>query len=171
MLLRFGQAEAVVNGGPLPTAAGLHLKWPFVDQVAMFDRRILALSTAPVVLAGPTPATLQGDLRYRILDPLRFYRSLGDGQVGAQRLSQLLQDGLGRAVSGAGSQASPAALDGALLDDLRARSAGLGVAVLDARVVDAAPPASTVDVVAARMQEVETQQATPATAAGDPRGR
>ncbi len=174
VLLRLGQPAAVVNGGLSPTAAGLHLRWPFVDQVALLDRRVLELETPPTEGVGAWPTALQANLRYRIRDPLRFYRALGDGQLGAQRLSQRLQDSLDRALSGGSAQGAPDArigLDKAVLSDLRGRAAGMGVEVLDAQVVDAAPPSSTVEAVSRRMQDAEARQASQIKADGEQRRR
>ncbi len=161
VLLRFGQPVAIINGGPEAKEAGLHLKWPLVDQVALMDRRIIELRSSPAELPRATPTTLQADMRYRIHDPLRFYRAVGDGPVGAQRLSQLLQDGLGRAFASAGPQGSPAArlaLDNAITADLRAQAPGLGLEIVDARVIDAAPTSSSVATLAQHMQDAETRQ-------------
>ena len=85
VLLRLGRPAAAVNDGPSPTAAGLHLKWPLVDQVAIFDRRVLEVGTSSTEAAGGSPTALQADLRYRIRDPLRFYRALGDDRPGSAK--------------------------------------------------------------------------------------
>ena len=159
VLLRLGQPVAVVNDGSAGGAAGLHLKWPFVEQVAMLDHRTQELQTSPVERAGAAPTTLQAQMRYRIADPLRFYRTLGNARLGEQRLSERLQEGLERVLPVAGGQdGGRAAAARALLDDLRPQAAGLGVELLDVRLVDAAPSSSTVEALATRMQDAETRQ-------------
>ena len=161
VVLRLGQPVAAINAGPAPVAAGLHLKWPFVDQVAMLDRRTLALVSSAVEVPGADPTDVQADMRYRICDPLRFYRGLGDARLGQRRLSGFLQDSLERSLAGAeAGQISRPALDLAVLAGLRARSAAdrLGVDIVDVRLADAAPSAATVDLLSRRMQDAETRQ-------------
>ena len=165
VLLRLGQPVASVNAGAAPVAAGLHMKWPFVDKVALLDRRTLSLQSeaAEIANAGLAPATMQADLRYRIRDPLQFYRSLGDARVGARRLAQRLQDAFSRVLTSATASESPdrwPALNQAILLDLRRQAAAqhLGVDILDARIVYGAPAPPTVEAVSHRMQDGETRQ-------------
>ncbi len=161
ILLHLGRPVAAINAGLAPTAAGLHLKLPFVDQVATLDRRTLMLSSSPVEIAGADPTQVQADLRYRIRDPLRFYRVFGDARLGRRRLSGWLQDSLERSLAGApASQGDRPALDRAILADLRTRAATArsGVDIVDARLADAAPAAATLDLLSRRMQDAEAQQ-------------
>ena len=163
VLLRLDEPLATVNAGAAPVSAGLHVKWPFVDRVALFDRRRLSLQSEPSELSGSAPTTLQADLRYRIRDPLRFYRALGDARVGARRLGQRLQDSFSRALASATptdlTNGRPA-LDNAILAHLRRQAAAqrLGVDILDVRLADAAPSPSTIETVSRRMQDDEARQ-------------
>ena len=162
VLLRLGRPITAVNGGPAPTEAGLHLKWPFIDQVAMLDRRPMELQSPAV--EGPasvTPTAFRAEMRYRITDPLRFYRALGDDRQARRRLLELLQGSFEPELSGSGAQAlaqGPAALDGAVADTVRSKAAGLGLRVFDARVVVAAPSPSTIEALSQRMQDAAVRQ-------------
>ncbi len=170
VVLHLGQPVAAVDAGPVPTAAGLHLKWPFVDRVARLDRRTLALLSQPAEMPGADPAQVQADLRYRIRDPLRFYRALGDARLGPQRLSGLLQDSLERSLTGMqAAKTDRPALGQAVLADLRAKAAAdrLGVDIVDVRLADAAPSAATVELLSRRMQDAETRQVSEIKAQGE----
>ncbi len=170
VVLHLGQPVAAVDAGPAPTAAGLHLKWPFVDRVARLDRRTLALLSQPAEMPGADPAQVQADLRYRIRDPLRFYRALGDARLGPQRLSGLLQDSLERSLTGMqAAKTDRPALGQAVLADLRAKAAAdrLGVEIVDVRLADAAPSAATVELLSRRMQDAETRQVSEIKAQGE----
>ncbi|WP_174301137.1 SPFH domain-containing protein [Caulobacter sp. S45] len=161
VLLRLGQPIAAVNAGAASTEAGLHLKWPFVDQVAVLDRGSLSLLTAPVELAGASPAAVQAEMRYRIRDPLGFYRALGDERLGARRLSERLEDGLERRLAGAAlPQDQRPVLARAILADVegQAATAHLGVDILDVRFADAPPSAATVEALSHRMRDAEARQ-------------
>ncbi len=162
VLLRLGRPIVAVNDGPTSTAAGLHLKWPFIEQVQRLDRRTLTLQTPSVERpARAAPVSFRAEMRYRVDDPLRFYRALGDERQGEQRLSQLLDDSLERGLSGIGAHdmaKASAALDEGLAADMRSKAAKLGLNILDVRLVDASPSPSTIDALSRKMQEVEGRQ-------------
>ncbi len=158
VLLRLGQPVGAINAGPASAAAGLHLKWPFVDRVVLLDRRVLALQAPP---STSSVSPVQADMRYLIRDPLRFYRTLGDGRLGGRKLAQMLQYSLDRTLAGPqGWPGARPALDGALRADLRRQvaSGAMGVDILDAHLEDASPSPATTEALASRMQAAETQQ-------------
>lgn len=72
LLLRVGKPQEVIQ------QPGLHWKWPFVDTVDYFDKRILDLDTSEQELSAANQQRLIVDAyaRYRITDPLKFYQSV-----------------------------------------------------------------------------------------------
>jgi membrane protease subunit HflC len=74
LVLRFGQPEQVVQ------SPGLHWKFPFVDTVDYFDKRILDLDTTEQEVTANDQQRLIVDAyaRYRITDPLKFYQNVRD---------------------------------------------------------------------------------------------
>lgn len=74
---------------------GLHFKWPVVQNVRKFPKRILTISDRPERVFTAENEALQVDffVKWRIVDPLRFYTSTGGAQVVANdRLSEIIKN-------------------------------------------------------------------------------
>lgn len=82
IVLQFGDPRAVV------TEPGLHWKLPFVQNVVYIDKRILSLNVPPEEIIAKDRKRLVVDAfaRYRIVDSLRFYQSVGDPRNSSNRL-------------------------------------------------------------------------------------
>lgn len=179
VVLRLGQPIAVINA-PGTNEAGLKLKAPLIDQVARFDRRSQALDAGEtdVVSADQSRFVVDGVLRYRIDDPLAFYRAVGDGDgAGGDRLSEIANAAL-RQVLGAASasdilsgQRAALAAKAQAIAAAQARAAVLGVTVLDLHIqrVDLPDPERTA--VFARMQSAQNAEAAQIRAAADAQKR
>ena len=81
------------------TSPGLQVKTPFAEQVTKFDKRLLRVDVAPASLLTSDKRNLVIDsyARYRIVDPLIFFKnlrneSLADARVGDIVNSQLRQE-------------------------------------------------------------------------------
>jgi len=68
---------------------GLHFKLPFVQKVIRYDRRVLTYDERPESFYIKTGERLTVDFyaKWRIVDPLLFYRSVGTIEVGLNRLA------------------------------------------------------------------------------------
>ncbi len=175
VVLQFSRPVAVINAGSHADGAGLHVKWPFVDQVVRLDRRVLPLQSDPIdiVTADQDQLKVQADMSYRILDPMRFYQAVGSAAAAPTRLQILVETGLRQALAGAKLQdivadRRQALMQSALADTRRQASVQkLGVKIIDVRLLDASP--SEIDAVAItrRMQDRETQQAATIRAQGE----
>ena len=87
--LRLGQ---VVRSDYEP---GLKLKWPLVENVRKFPRRILTISDRPERIFTAENEALQVDffVKWRITDPVRFYTSTGGAPIVANdRLSEIIKN-------------------------------------------------------------------------------
>ncbi len=74
---------------------GLHWKWPVVQNVRKFPKRILTISDRPERVFTAENEALQVDffVKWRIVDPVRFYTSTGGSQlVGNDRLSEIIKN-------------------------------------------------------------------------------
>ncbi len=98
------QAIVVQLGDPVRTInePGLYFKTPFIQTVLFFDKRLLDYDAAPRELLTKDKQQLVVDnfSRWRIVDPLQFYRSVRN-EAGAQsRLDDIvysnLRENLGR---------------------------------------------------------------------------
>jgi membrane protease subunit HflC len=76
---------------------GLHFKWPLVQNVRKFPRRILTISDRPERVFTAENEAVQVDffVKWRIVDPVRFYTSTGGSQeVANGRLSEIIKNAI-----------------------------------------------------------------------------
>ena len=171
LVLRFGRPVRLVNASG--DGAGLYVRWPFVDRVVRLDRRTLSLEDEPTdtTIAGGERLSLRAAMSYRIADPLRLYRSLGDGHDALDRLRSLLQASVARALASSRRQDivadRRAVLMQAALNAMRRSAEPLGVEVVDVALLDAEPTPAQAEAAARRMQDQETQQAAHVRSEGD----
>lgn len=92
LVLQFGDPKRVL------TEPGLKFKVPFVENVVSFDRRILAFD-APVeeiIASDQKRLVVDAFARFRIVDPLLFYQTVGNEAVARSRLGAILNSSLRR---------------------------------------------------------------------------
>ncbi len=133
--LRVGQ---VVEAGYEP---GLQWKFPIVETVRKFPKRILTISDRPERIFTAENEALEVDffVKYRIVDPVRFYTSTGGVMdVAQRRLGEIVQNAV---VTEFGKRTVSQAISvgrAELMRDLLGRSedaaADLGVDLIDFRV-------------------------------------
>jgi membrane protease subunit HflC len=82
---------------------GLKWRWPFVDQVEIYDKRILDLDTAPQEAIAKDQKRLVVDAfaRYKIVDPLKFYQTLRYQDGVRSRLGPIVESALRRVLGSA----------------------------------------------------------------------
>jgi len=74
---------------------GLHIKWPFVNNIRKFDRRILTLDTSPELMLTSEQKYVNVDsfVKWHIEDVARFYTSTqGNELVALNRLNGIVSD-------------------------------------------------------------------------------
>ena len=74
---------------------GLHFKWPLVQNIHKFPRRILTISDRPERVFTAENEAVQVDffVKWRIVDPVRFYTSTGGSlDVANGRLSEIIKN-------------------------------------------------------------------------------
>jgi membrane protease subunit HflC len=74
---------------------GLHVKWPFVNNIRKFDKRILTLDTSPELMLTSEQKYVNVDsfVKWRILDVARFYTSTqGNESIALNRLHGIVSD-------------------------------------------------------------------------------
>jgi modulator of FtsH protease HflC len=80
------------------TKPGLHVKWPLLQNVRVFDMRILAYDDPEplgFLTSGNIPVTVDSFVKWRIFDVKQYYVSVqGDEIRAATRLKQTISDGL-----------------------------------------------------------------------------
>ncbi len=78
--------------GKEPLAPGLHFKLPFVQNVVFFDSRILNYDASPAEILTKDKKNMVVDnyTRWRITDPLQFYRTVRDIPRAQARLDDII---------------------------------------------------------------------------------
>jgi membrane protease subunit HflC len=133
--LQLGQ---VVNADYEP---GLHWKWPIVQNVRKFPKRILTISDRPERVFTAENEALQVDffVKWRIVDTVRFYTSTGGLlQVGDDRLSEIIKNSVvtefGKRSVEESISVGRAELMRDMLNTASAAAGDLGVELIDFRV-------------------------------------
>jgi membrane protease subunit HflC len=87
ILVQFGEPV-----GELVNTPGLHWKLPFIQDVRRFDKRILSWDgdVTQIPTLGREFVVVDATARWRIVDPLRFLRSVRDEAGAKTRLDDLL---------------------------------------------------------------------------------
>lgn len=94
MVLRFGEFQKIIR------KPGLHWKIPVAETVQYFDKRILDLDIAPKELPALDQKRLvvNAFARFKIVDPLEFYKSLTNEYGARRRLGEIFEDELRSAI-------------------------------------------------------------------------
>jgi len=160
LVLRFGEPVRDVIDSP-----GLYAKWPFVDTVVFIDKRILALDNErqEVLVADNQRLEVDAFVRYRIVDPLKFYQSVFNIQGANAQLGGMLNSALRRTLSEASISDIVRTKRDALMADIRdqVKSGALrfGLDVVDVRIKRADLPEENSEAVFRRMQTERQQRA------------
>jgi membrane protease subunit HflC len=159
LVLRFGEPVEVY------TDAGLHVKWPFIENVIYIDKRILDLEAPAqeVIASDQKRLVVDAFARYKIIDPLRFYQTVGTQEAANNRLSTLLNGAL-RRVLGEVTFINVVKDDRDNLmtrirDQLDREARALGINVIDVRIRRADLPEQNSQAVYQRMQTERQREA------------
>ncbi|HET6972347.1 MAG TPA: protease modulator HflC [Phenylobacterium sp.] len=180
VVLNLGRPVRVVNavteagGGP-----GLHIKTPFVENVVKLDRRNIAQEAdqEEIIAADLQRLVVDAFLRYRITQPLQYYRTLHDEQTASDQLERLLNSSL-RQVLGSATQKeiiseNRSQLMGQIKADMmrRAKAAQLGIEIIDVRIKRADLPVEIQESVFNNMRTSRQQEAAQKRAVGEQQKR
>ena len=183
LVLQFGEIKRVVK------SPGLHVKVPFIQDLLMFDKRILEFETKPAEFISKNRETgvdervvIDAFVRYRIIDPVQFYQSVKNESNLNNRLTSVVLSSMRRVLaahslsdllspareeimkqiqSNVNAQAS-AAEGVAARQNSTGRSKnvqGFGVEVVDVRIVRAELPADISQSTYERMRKNFTKEA------------
>lgn len=159
IVLMFGDPKQVIR------EPGLHFKIPFVQNVVFFDARILdyAPPQEEIIAADQKRLVVDSFVRYRIADPLEFYKSVGTEISARARLAGILSASLRRVV---GSETLTSVLSEErkgimdnILADTNEAATKFGIDVVDFRIRRADLPAANADAIYQRMQSEREREA------------
>jgi modulator of FtsH protease HflC len=104
VVLTFGSPQQVINQQGGKYGPGLYFRWPFVQTVDYFDKRILDLDTSQaheVTARDQKRLKVDAFARYRIIDPLLFYQAVRNEVGVRKRLEPILESALRRVLGAA----------------------------------------------------------------------
>ena len=86
IVLQFGDPKRIIM------EPGLNFKIPFIQNVVYLDKRILNLDTPPaeVIASDQKRLIVDAFARFKIMDPLKFYISVGNERVARSRLATII---------------------------------------------------------------------------------
>ena len=178
VVVNLGEPVRLINP-PGAYDPGLKVKIPFVESLVVLDKRNQAIEARQeeVISADQQRLVVDAFVRYRIANPLQYYRTLRNETIAADRLEPLINSSL-RQVLGAATaneiiSQKRDALMGQALAVVRARAARsrLGIEVVDLRIKRADLPAANQQAVYQRMRSNLQQQAAQIRAVGEQKRR
>ncbi|MDE2488530.1 MAG: protease modulator HflC [Alphaproteobacteria bacterium] len=178
VVVSFGDPIRVINAPGHPDA-GLHMKVPFAQSVVTLDRRNLGqeVDQEEIISSDQQRLVVDAFIRYRIADPLQFYRTMGTERTAADRIERLLNSTL-RDILGSTTQTEIISTRRAELMQQakttmqqRANAARFGINVIDVRIKRADLPAANEAAVFRRMRTAREQIAAQTRAMGEQQKR
>ena len=159
LVLRLGEPRRVI------TEAGLQYKLPLVETVIYIDKRILDLDNPAqeIIASDQKRLVVDAFARYRIVDPLKFFQSVGTIDGANSRLATVLNSAL-RRVLGESTfiqvvRDERAVLMARIREQVDREAASFGIKVVDVRIRRADLPEANSQAVFQRMQTERQQEA------------
>ena len=159
IVLQFGDPKKIV------TKAGLNFKLPFIQNVVYLDKRILNLDNDPeeVIAADQKRLIVDAFARFKIVDPLKFYISVGDERVARSRLSTIINSRI-RSVLGKQSLATLLSEDrtkqmAIIQEGVNTEAKNFGIEIIDVRIKRADLPQANSEAIYKRMQTEREREA------------
>ena len=159
IVLQFGDPKKII------TKAGLNFKIPFIQNVVYLDKRILNLDNAPeeVIAADQKRLIVDAIARFKIVDPLKFYISVGNERVARSRLSTIINSRL-RGVLGKQELATLLSTDRVrqmeiIQNDVNNEAQKFGINIVDVRIKRADLPPANSEAIYKRMQTEREREA------------
>ncbi len=167
LVLQFGDPKRVIK------EPGLNWKIPFIQNVEFFDNRILDLdATAQEAIASDQKRlVVDAFLRYKIVDPLKFFQTVRDQRIARQRLSTILESALRRTLGEASFIAilrdERENLMARITKQVDANAKEFGIETIDVRIKRADLPEANSLAIYRRMQTERQQEAAQIRAQGE----
>ena len=159
IVLQFGDPKKVI------AEPGLQVKIPFIQNVVFIDRRILSLDPAPeeVIASDQKRLIVDAYARFKIVDPLKFYISVGDERVARSRLATIINSRL-RSVLGTQSLATLLSEDRSkqmaiIQEGVNNEAKKFGITIIDVRIKRADLPQANSEAIYKRMQTEREREA------------
>ena len=159
IVLQFGDPKKII------LKPGLNFKIPFIQNVVFLDKRILNLDTPPeeVIASDQKRLIVDAFARFQIVDPLKFYISVGNERVARSRLSTIINSRL-RSVLGKQELQTLLSKDRAkqmalIQDGVNNEAENFGIKIVDVRIKRADLPQANSEAIFRRMQTEREREA------------
>ena len=159
IVLQFGDPKKII------TTAGLQYKIPFIQNVVYLDRRILSLDPPPaeVIASDQKRLIVDAYARFKIVDPLKFYISVGDERVARSRLATIINSRI-RSVLGKQSLATLLSEERStqmsiIQEGVNVEAEKFGITIIDVRIKRADLPQANSEAIYKRMQTEREREA------------
>jgi len=159
IVLQFGNPKKIYSN------AGLKFKLPFIQNVVYLDKRVLNLDNPPeeVIAADQKRLIVDAFARFQIIDPLKFYITVGNEAVARSRLSTIINSRI-RGVLGTQELATLLSKDRAkqmsiIQSDVNREAESFGIKIVDVRIKRADLPQANSEAIFKRMQTERQREA------------
>ena len=159
IVLQFGDPKKII------TTAGLQFKMPFIQNVVYLDRRILSLDPPPaeVIASDQKRLIVDAYARFKIVDPLKFYISVGNERVARSRLATIINSRI-RSVLGKQSLATLLSEERStqmsiIQEGVNVEAEKFGITIIDVRIKRADLPQANSEAIYKRMQTEREREA------------
>jgi len=159
IVLQFGDPKKII------LEPGLNFKIPFIQNVVFLDKRILNLDTPPeeVIASDQKRLIVDAFARFKIVDPLKFYISVGNERVARSRLSTIINSRIRNVL---GQQRLQTLLSedrtkqmSLIQDGVNNEAKNFGIKIVDVRIKRADLPQANSDAIFRRMQTEREREA------------
>lgn len=159
IVLQFGDPKRIILN------PGLNFKIPFIQNVVLIDKRILNLDSAPeeVIASDQKRLIVDAIARFKIVDPLKFYISVGNERVARSRLATIINSRI-RNVLGQQELQTLLSKDrtkqmGIIQDGVNLEAKNFGIEIIDVRIKRADLPQANSEAIFRRMQTEREREA------------
>ncbi len=159
IVLQFGDPKRII------LKPGLNFKIPFIQNVVFLDKRILNLDAPPeeVIASDQKRLIVDAFARFQIVDPLKFYISVGNERVARSRLSTIINSRI-RSVLGKQSLATLLSEDrtkqmAIIQEGVNTEAQNFGIEIIDVRIKRADLPQANSEAIYKRMQTEREREA------------
>ena len=159
IVLQFGDPKRIL------LKPGLNFKLPFIQNVVFLDKRILNLDAPPIEVIASDQKRLIVDAfaRFQIVDPLKFYISVGNERVARSRLSTIINSRI-RSVLGTQRLQTLLSEDrnkqmALIQEGVNNEAENFGIKIVDVRIKRADLPQANSDAIYRRMQTEREREA------------
>jgi len=159
IVLQFGDPKRII------LKPGLNFKLPFIQNVVFLDKRILNLDTPPeeVIASDQKRLIVDAFARFQIVDPLKFYISVGNERVARSRLSTIINSRIRNVL---GKQRLQTLLSedrtkqmALIQDGVNKEAENFGIEIVDVRIKRADLPPANSEAIYRRMQTEREREA------------